>query len=56
MRQSQEKIYVSRKNDFVERSKILLDIDLEIIFLDHQKDVVEILKIMSCKKFWYFIN
>jgi len=46
MRQSQEKIYVSEKNDFVERSKILLDIDLEIIFLDHQNDF-ETVKIMS---------
>jgi len=32
------------KNDFVERSKILLDTDLKIILLDHQNNFVGILK------------
>jgi len=36
-----------KKNDFVEGSKILLDVDQKIILLDHQNNFVEILKIMS---------
>jgi len=36
-----------RKNDFDERSKILLDTDLKIILLDHQNNFVGTLKIMS---------
>jgi len=41
------------KNDFAEGSKILLDIDLKIILLDHQNNFVGILKITSnaAKKF-----
>jgi len=35
------------KNDFIERCKILLDIDQKIILLDHQNNFVGILKIMS---------
>jgi len=35
------------KNDFAERSKILLNTDLEIILLDHQNNFIGILKIMS---------
>jgi len=35
------------KNDFVDGSKILLDIDLKIILLDHQNNFVGTLKIMS---------
>jgi len=35
------------KNDFVERSKILLNIDLEIILLDNQNNFAGTLKIMS---------
>jgi len=35
------------KNDFAERSKILLDTDLKIILLDHQNNFVGTLKIMS---------
>jgi len=35
------------KNEFVERSKILLDTDLKIILLDHQNNFVGTLKIMS---------
>jgi len=34
------------KNDFTERSKILLDTDLKIILLDYQNNFVGILKIM----------
>jgi len=40
-------IYLRGKNSFVERSKILLDIDLKIILLDYQNNFVGILKIMS---------
>jgi len=32
------------KNDFAERSKILLDTDLKIILLDHQNNFVRTLK------------
>jgi len=39
--------FLHRKNDFVERSEILLGTDLKIILLDHQNNFVEILKIMS---------
>jgi len=35
------------KNDFVERSKILLDIDLKIILLDYQNNFVGTLKTIS---------
>jgi len=35
------------KNDFAERSEILLDTDLKIILLDHQNNFVGTLKIMS---------
>jgi len=38
--------YKHEKNDFAEKSKILLDIDLKII-LDHQNNFVGILKIIS---------
>jgi len=38
---------IHEKNDFAERSKILLDTDLKIILLDHQNNFVEILKTMS---------
>jgi len=37
------------KNDFAEESKILLDIDLKIILLDHQNNFVGTLKIMLQK-------
>jgi len=40
-------LYIHRKNDFAEGSKILLDTDLKIILLDHQNNFVETLKIMS---------
>jgi len=43
-----------RKNDFAERSKILLDTDLNIILLNHQNNFGT-LKIMS-KIFWYSSN
>jgi len=36
-----------RKNEFAEKSKILLDIDQKIILLDYQNHFVRILKIMS---------
>jgi len=36
-----------RKNDFAERSKILLNTDLKIILLDHQNNFVGTLKIVS---------
>jgi len=39
--------YLRGKNNFTEGSKILLDIDLKIILLDHQNNVVGTLKIMS---------
>jgi len=40
------------KNDFAERSKILLDTELKIILLNHQNNFVEILKIINnTKKF-----
>jgi len=39
-------IYIE-KNDFAERSKILLDTDLKIILSDYQNNFVGILKIMS---------
>jgi len=35
------------KNNFAERSKILLDTDLKMILSDHQNNFVRILKIMS---------
>jgi len=35
------------KNNFAERSKILLDTDLKIILLDHQSNFVGTLRIMS---------
>jgi len=38
---------ISGKNDFAERSKILLDTYLKIILLDHQSNFLGILKIMS---------
>jgi len=37
----------TRKNDFAEESKILLDTVLKIILSDHQDNFVEILKIMN---------
>jgi len=45
-------VYVNntKKNDFAEEFKILLNIDLKIILLGHQNNFVETLKIMS-KKF-----
>jgi len=36
-----------QKNDFAERSKILLDTDLKIILLDYQNNFLETLKITS---------
>jgi len=39
-------IILHGKNDFVEKSKVLLDIDLKII-LDYQNNFVRILKVMS---------
>jgi len=38
---------IIRKNDFAEKSKILLDTDLKIILLDRQNNFIGILKIMS---------
>jgi len=35
------------KNDFAERSKILLDTDLKMILLDHQNNFVGTLKMIS---------
>jgi len=35
------------KNDFADKSKILLDINQKIILLDYQNNFVETLKIMS---------
>jgi len=35
------------KNDFAERSKILLNIDQKIILLDYQNNFIGILKIIS---------
>jgi len=35
------------KNDFAEKSKILLDIDQKIILLGHQNNFVGLLKMMS---------
>jgi len=45
-------LFLHEKNDFAERSKILLDTDLKIILLDHQNNFVD-LKNMSnaAKKF-----
>jgi len=40
-------IFLYGKNNFVERSKILLDTDLKIILLNHQNNFVGTLKIMS---------
>jgi len=40
-----EIFHVHRKNDFAERSKILLDTGLKIILLDHQNNFVGTLKI-----------
>jgi len=37
----------TKKNDFAEEFKILLNIDLKIILLGHQNNFVETLKIMS---------
>jgi len=44
--------YLHGKNDFAKKSKILLDIDLKIILLDHQINFVENLKNneQCCKK------
>jgi len=39
--------YIHGKNDFAEKSKILLDIDLKIILLGHQNNFVGNLEIMS---------
>jgi len=39
------------KNDFAERSKILLDTDLKIILLDHQNNFVGILTSNGAKHF-----
>jgi len=47
--------YTERTGDFAEGSKILLDIDLKIILLDHRNNFVGTSKIMS-KKFWYSID
>jgi len=40
-------MFLHGKNDFAERSKILLDTDLKIILLDHQNNFVGTLKIMN---------
>jgi len=40
-------IFLHRKNDFTEGSKILLDTDLKIILLGHQNNFIGTLKIMS---------
>jgi len=39
--------HIYGKNDFAEVVKILLATDLKIILLDHQKNFVETLKLMS---------
>jgi len=39
------------KNDFAEKFKILLDIDLKIILLDHQNNSVGKNNEQRCKKF-----
>jgi len=46
-------LYTYGKNDFDEGFKILLDTDQKIILLDHQNNIVGILKIISnaTKKF-----
>jgi len=36
--------FIHTRKDFAEKSKILLDTDLEIILLNHQNNFVEILK------------
>jgi len=43
-------ILYTKKNDFVEGFKILLNTDLKIILLDHQNNFVEILKISNIIK------
>jgi len=40
-------IKLHERNDFAEESKILLNINLKIILLDHQNSLVGILKIMN---------
>jgi len=40
-------VHVHGKNDFAERSKILLNTDLKIILLNHRNNFVGIKKIMS---------
>jgi len=40
-------VLATRKNNFAEESKILLDTDLKIILLDNQNHFVEISKIIS---------
>jgi len=40
-------VCIHGKNDFAEESKILLDIDLKIILLNHQNNFVGTLKIMD---------
>jgi len=48
-------LIIHGNNDFTEGSKILLDTDLKIIFLDYQNNFVEILKIISMlQKIWIF--
>jgi len=51
-------VSVHGKNDFVERSKILLDTDLKIICSDYQNNFVGTLKIMSntAKKFLFYFS
>jgi len=39
--------HIHEKNDFAEEFKILLDTDLKIILVGHQKNFVETLKLMS---------
>jgi len=40
-------MFLHGKNDFAERSKILLDTDLKIILLDYQNNLIGTLKIMN---------
>jgi len=48
-------LIVYGKIDFTEGSKILLDTDLKIIFLDRQNNFVETLKIISMlQKIWSY--
>jgi len=45
------------KNNFAERSKILLDTDLKIILLDYQNNLVGTLKIINnAAKNFYFLT